>query len=173
MPRLSGHFFVSHINNDMKILTPKDDLDNIERGEFTIFLAGGMGSPWRKELIGKLKDLPKLVVIDPSVDDWENEVGEQSANNPKFVKQTAWEHQGLNKSKVQVFYFDDTSIAPISLLELGMFKTNNTVICLKDGYEKGGYVEYMSRRFGLPIEKSVEALSALIHLKYYTLAKVG
>lgn len=155
----------------MRILTPKDDLNNLKENEFSVFLAGGMGSAWRPELISKLDDLPNLVIIDPSVDDWENDVGEQNADNPKFVKQTDWEHQGLAASDVQVFQFDASSVAPISLLELGMYKTNNTVLCVMDGYEKSGYMYYMSRRFGLPIETSTTALAALITLKYHVLPK--
>jgi len=156
----------------MKVITPKDDLNNLQDEDVKIFLAGGMHSPWRAELISKLEDLPNLVIIDPSLDDWEKEVGEQSADNPKFVKQTDWEHQGLEASDFQIFYFDPSTIAPISLLELGLFKTNGTMLCVKDGYEKSGYIYYMSRRFGLPIESSTTALAALIHLRYYSLAKI-
>ena len=157
----------------MKILTPHDDLNTIPEDELKVFLAGGMGTPWRKELIDKLESLGdmEIVIIDPSVDDWENQVGEESADNEKYVKQTDWEQQGLGLSDVQVFHFDKSSISPISLFELGMFQTPNTIICLKDGYEKSGYIEYMSKRFSYPIETSIDALAKLIQLKYHTLRK--
>jgi hypothetical protein len=158
----------------MKVLTPKDDLNNINNlsgEEFSVFLAGGMGSPWRAELIGKLDDLPNLVIIDPSVDDWEKDVGEESADNPKFVKQTDWEHQGLEASDVQVFHFDASSEAPISLLELGLFKTNNTIFCVREGYKHKAHIDLIARRNGLSIELSTTALAALITLKYHTLPK--
>jgi hypothetical protein len=155
----------------MKIMTPKDDLNNLQDKSFKVFLAGSMGSPWRAELISKLEDLTNLIIIDPSVDDWDKSVGKEDVDNAKYVKQVDWEHKGLGESDVQVFYFDASSVAPISLLELGMFKTNNTVLCVKDGYEKSGYLAFLSRRFGLPNEESTTGLASLIHLKYHTLAK--
>lgn len=157
----------------MKVLTPKDDLNNLKDEEFKIFLAGGMGSPWRAELISKLDDLPNLVIMDPSIDDWETTVGEQSADNPKFVKQTDWERDGLAASDVQVFHFDASSEAPVSLLELGLFKTTNTILCVKDGYKHSGHIHLIARRNGLPLEPSTTALAALITLKYHTLSKVS
>jgi len=158
------------INNIMKILTPKDDLNNIKDDDFTVFLAGVMGSPWRKELISKLDDLDKLVLLDPTVDDWKS-VGDEAVDNPKYLKQTDWEHQGLAMSKLQVFYFDASSLAPISLLEFGMFKSDGTVVCVKEGYEKSGYIRYLSHRYGIPIETNTTGLAALVNLKYHTLPK--
>ena len=157
----------------MKVMTPKDDLNNLQDEEFKVFLAGGMQSPWRAELITKLEDLPNLILIDPTVEDWDKEVGKSSADNPKFIKQTDWEHQGLEASDMQVFHFDASSVSPISLFELGMFKTTGTVLCVKEGYENSGYLEFVSRRYGLPIESSTPALAALIHLRYHSLAKVS
>ena len=128
-----------------------------------------MQSPWRQELIDYLSeyDLENLTIIDPSVDDWENDVGEQDADNPKFVKQTDWEQDGLAMSDVQVFHFDASSIAPVSLLEFGMHLTGNTLLCVKEGYEKGGYMEYMSRRHSLPIERTCKGLASLISIRYH------
>ena len=158
----------------MQIIKPPYDLNNLTDDQFKVFLAGGLKSKWREELVRYLEqmDLEHLVVIDPTVDDWQNAVGEEIASNPKFVKQTDWEQEGLRVSDYQVFNFDASTISPITLLEFGMNMSDTTLICLRDGYEKGGHIEYMARRHSLPIERSSKGIASLISIKYHLRSKV-
>ena len=72
-------------NSLMKIINPKEEIINIE-GKFSLFLAGGMGKKWREELIKKLDETElDIVIIDPTVEDWENDIGEDVSSNPKFI----------------------------------------------------------------------------------------
>jgi hypothetical protein len=151
--------------NFMQILTPDDDLEKMDRTKCSIFLGGTM-SPWREEVIELLSAQGMdIIILDPTVKDWEERIGDEDADNPAFTKQTDWEHLGIIMADIEVFFYDDTSVAPITLFEMGMYKTKESIIHLSDGYEKAGYIKYVSRRFGLPVVKSVKELAQLIMIR--------
>lgn len=146
----------------MKIVKPLDSLSSIEDDRFIVFLGGGMRKPWRNTLIKKLEKLKleKLIIIDPSVDDYD------PADTKKFPKQTDWEHEGLEKSDIEVFHFDDSSESPISLVELALYKSPNTLIHIEKGYKRDYYVEYLAKRFDLHMVDNLDQLSVIINIKY-------
>lgn len=152
----------------MRVLTPDDNLEEeIDRSKFTIFLAGNLQSKWREEVIDLLSEQDlDIVVLDPQVDDWDDRIGNEEADNPAFVAQTDWEHMGLIMADVEVFFFDEKSVSPITLVEFGLYKTKESIIHLTEGYEKAGYLRYVSRRFGLPVVSSVKELAQLIMIRY-------
>lgn len=154
----------------MKILTPKDDIFSLGTdNSFKVFLAGGMKKPWRKELIDALENLDiNLTIIDPTVEDWENDVGEESVDNPKYVKQTTWEHIGLEKSDIQIFHFDGSTLSPITLCEMCLFMNTNSIVQLEDDYEKAGYVRYVASRNGVPVVKTPKEVVGLITIRFHT-----
>ena len=80
----------------MKIVTPTDDISHIDNLDtFKVFLSGGMTNPWRKNLITYISKLNlNITLIDPTIDDWEKDVGEENVENEKFLNQTDWEHDG-------------------------------------------------------------------------------
>ena len=152
----------------MRVLTPDDNLgEEIDRSKFTVFLGGNMKSPWRKEVIDLLSEQDlDMVILDPTVNDWETKIGSEDADNPAFVAQTNWEHMGLIMADVEVFFYDDKSISPITLVEMGLYKSINSIVHLSDDYEKAAYIRYVSRRFGLPVVQSVKELAQLITIRY-------
>lgn len=153
----------------MKIVKPNDDLTEIDPKSLKIFLAGGMKKPWRKELTDKLSELDiDFTIIDPSIDNWEKDIGEETIENEKYIEQTNWEHDGLDKADVQIFHFDDTSLSPITLFELGMFVGRDSIMYLEDNYEKKSYVEYIALRFNVPIVKTLNEVVSLISIRYHT-----
>lgn len=152
----------------MKIVKPNSDLTSIKLDSIKVFLAGGMKKPWRKEVSEKLSELDlDITVIDPTVEDWEKSIGEEKITNQKFLDQTDWEHDGLDSADINVFHFDDTSVSPITLFELGRFVNKDSIIYLEDGYEKEAYVEYIAHRFGVPIVKTADELTKMVSVRYH------
>ncbi len=147
----------------MEIITPKDDVRILdEDARPSVFLAGGMGKLWRKQLIEVLGDAD-IIVVDPSVDDWEKTIGTESNENLAYVNQVNWEQSALYLSDISVFHFDEKSLAPISLFELGTrIEHDNVVIHLEDGYEKSEYVKIIAAINGIPIVKTIKELASLI-----------
>lgn len=155
----------------MKTFKPNESLENLNPDTFKIFLAGGMVKPWRKEVADRLSELEfadDITVIDPTIDNWEKDIGEETIENEQYVKQTNWEHEGLEKANIHVFHFDDTSVSPITLFELGMFVDRDSIVYLEDDYEKKSYVEYIALSFGVPIVKTLNELMSLISIRYHT-----
>ena len=152
----------------MKIVKPNNDLSSVDPDSIKVFLAGGMKNPWRKEVAEKLSELDlDITIIDPTVENWEKDIGEETITNEKYLDQTDWEHDGLDNADIHVFHFDDTSVSPITLFELGMFVDNDSIVYLEDGYEKEAYVEYIAHRFGVPVVKTAEELAKLVSVRYH------
>jgi hypothetical protein len=150
----------------MKKITPKDDIKQLTLNGFfninrTVFLAGSMGKDWRGELMKLLGD-SVFVFVDPTIEDWENEVGEESLDNPKYVRQVTWEQDGLRNSDVVVFHFDETSLAPISLFEFGYISGKDIIVHLDGKYQKDGYIRIVCGKDGIPIANSVKELASML-----------
>lgn len=156
-----------------QVLKPREDFKNIKEDNVVIFLAGNMGNPWREEIIKYLEseNVENITAIDPTVEDWGNDVGEEREDNEKFLNQTRWEHLGLLKADIEVFYFDASSLAPISLLEFGLFKTPETILYVEDDYEKSGYLKIIAQRFGLSVVQTMKELKYTIQIKCNSLKK--
>lgn len=151
----------------MQIVRPSDDLSKLDRNKQIIFLAGGMKKPWREELVDKVKEMNlDVIILDPTTD-WK-EMGEETVENEKYVEQTNWEHDGLQRADIHIFHFDDTSLSPITLFELGMFVDRDSIIYLEEDYEKKSYVDYIALRFGVPIVKSLKELAGLLSIRFHS-----
>lgn len=151
----------------MKVISPKENIEKHLDG-YTVYLSGNMSKPWRKEVINALENLP-ITIFDPTVEDWETSIGEESIENEKWVSQTDWENNGLAYADLKVFYFSEGAAAPASMLELGCYKTKGskqTIVCTESGYEKASYIRYITRRFGLIEAKSLKELIELIKIQY-------
>lgn len=149
-----------------EVIRPNDGDEKFKKFGFSVFLAGSMGKPWRKELYTNLKNLEGVALLDPSVDDWENAIGAEDVNNPKFIKQVSWEQSMLLRATFTVFHFDETSMAPVSLLELGQhYDRKNTLIHLEPGYSKEGHVRYLAGRQSIPLVETLNEVASIIRIK--------
>ena len=150
----------------MRVVTPSDDLESLDPDTLKIFLAGGMKNPWRKALRDKLQkaNLTNLIIIDPTIDDWAS-IGKNDISNPDYVRQTDWEHMGLIKADIEVFHFDSSSVSPITLIEMGMYKSQESIICVESGYRKKAYIEYMGDRYGMPVTRTINELANLLAIR--------
>ena len=150
----------------MQIITPKDSLDILfdsSEARRSVFLGGGMGKPWRKELIKLLSD-SDIIIVDPTVEDWDESVGKESVDNLKYLQQVSWEQNAIQYSDIKVFHFDETSIAPVSLFELGTTIRDDVIIHLDGDYQKAAYLSVAASIHNIPVVATVKELSVLISI---------
>lgn len=77
-----------------------------------IYLAGNMGTPWRDQFIKDLSN-QNVVVIDPTNEDY------QTQDFNSYRRHCYWELDMIQLADMVVVWLDETSIAPISLFEIG------------------------------------------------------
>lgn len=129
----------------------------------------GKASEWQKtsEIFFEKHD---VTIYNPRRDNW-NFSWKQSIDNPQFVEQVEWELKVLENVNVKLFYFDPTTQAPITLLELGLsflVGSLDTIVCCPEGYWRKGNVDIVCRRYGIHTEPTLddalrEARSRLVY----------
>jgi hypothetical protein len=137
-------------------------------GAPTIFLAGsidmGAATNWQHDLITVLGDR-KISVLNPRRDDWDSS-WKQSIDEPQFRTQVEWELDGLERADVIAMWFAKDSVAPITLLELGLCARAGTLIVgCPEGFWRKGNIEVVCARFGIPIAKDWAAFVAIVCAK--------
>jgi hypothetical protein len=145
---------------------------------YKIFLGGvidmGKGEPWHETVIQEL-DSFDVTILSPKRDDWDSS-WEQSLQDERFVEQVEWELKAQESSDLCLYVFATSekeakkSKAPITLLELGLHATDNTIVCCPEGYFRKGNVDVVCRRYGIPVYNTLEEL--LVDLKS-TLEEMG
>lgn len=132
----------------MKVVCAPNKVD--WRVPYSIFLAGsiemGRAEKWQDEVIKMFgvhcSDTIKQItqILNPRRPDWDSS-WEQKFDNPQFSQQVRWEIDSLQRANWILFYFDPGTISPISLLELGTFKSKNIVVVCPEGYMRKGNVD--------------------------------
>ncbi len=132
------------------------------------FLGGvidmGQGEPWHDTVIEALKGYD-VTIISPKRDGWESS-WEQSLENAQFVEQVEWELEAQESSDLRLYVFASSekeakkSKAPITLMELGLHASDNTVVCCPDGYYRKGNVDVVCRWFDIPVYSTLDELLA-------------
>ena len=151
----------------MRVLKPPSPLpEGLSQGhEPSIFLAGsiemGRAARWQDELIEHLSDLSALA-LNPRRDAWDASWA-QTTGNPEFVAQVEWELAALEAATVIAMYLYPETLAPISLLELGLFaRSGRMIVCCPDGFHRKGNVEVVCRRYGVLTVGSLELLASAV-----------
>lgn len=128
--------------------------------KLNIFLAGsidmGKAENWQDKVCFDLQEFD-VQFLNPRRSDWDSS-WEQSINNLKFKEQVDWELQGLEDSDIIIVYFDPNGKAPITLLELGLFKDHRMIVCCPDGYWRKGNVEIVCDRYNIKFCETYEDL---------------
>lgn len=95
------------------IIVAPDSLEDCKNGR-CLFLAGTItnSTGWREQLI-LLLDKLDITLINPERKNFD------VSNSDESIKQITWEHYALRASDTILFWFDDTTLAPITLYELG------------------------------------------------------
>jgi hypothetical protein len=147
---------------------------------FRIFLAGsiemGRARMWQDECIKLMQQAfeaeytnLEIVVLNPRRKDWDSSWVQQKENT-LFHEQVSWELDGLEKADCIIYYFQNGTISPITLLELGLHARNNKalVIC-ETGFHRKGNVDIVCERYGIAqfgtLEATVGALAERIKNK--------
>ena len=144
--------------------------------EMSLFLAGaidnGKAVDWQEYVTEQLADVDNLIILNPRRDDWDP-TWDCSKDNPKFAEQVNWELDGLNSCDLILMYFPANSIAPISLLELGILACspydNKFVVC-DEGYHKKGNVDIVCDRYGVTQFDALDI--AINHIKTLDLQSI-
>jgi hypothetical protein len=131
----------------------------------TVFLAGsidmGQAEAWQAQVETALAAC-HLIVFNPRRDDWDAS-WEQQISNPQFREQVEWELSALERADLIAFYFAPTSLAPITLLELGLFAhSGRAVVCCPTGYWRKGNLDIVCARYAIPQVADLVALIAQI-----------
>jgi len=126
-----------------------------------LFLAGsiemGKAENWQKRIEDAVGDV-QVLVMNPRRDDWDS-TWKQEKTNPQFRGQVEWELEALESSDLIVMYFEPGTQSPISLLELGLFKDRNIVVCCPEGFWRKGNVDIVCAKYGI---NQVDTLDEMI-----------
>ena len=120
---------------------------------YGVFLAGsiemGKAEDWQNAIEDKLKTLAffnhikdEITLYNPRRDDWDSS-WTQDINQPQFYEQVTWELDRIQNSDLVIFYFQPTTLSPITLLELGLCigSKKSCVVCCPQGYWRKGNVD--------------------------------
>lgn len=139
--------------------------DDREVVPLSIFLAGsiemGQCEDWQQQVIDAI-DLPEIDIYNPRRRDWDSS-WKQDITDDNFRNQVEWELDHLDSADIQAFYFDPATMAPITLMELGICAANQTsevVVACPPGYWRRGNVQIVCAVYGITLLDSLDALIA-------------
>lgn len=128
----------------------------------SIFLAGsiemGKAIDWQQDISTRLSSYA-VTLLNPRRGHWDASLV-QDISDAEFRQQVEWELDCLDRCTAIVMFFDPAALAPISLMELGLYASSGRlVVCCPKGFWRRGNVQIVCRRFGV---KLVETLDELV-----------
>ncbi len=154
----------------MRIINPPKKW-NKESNEISIFLAGsiemGKAEDWQSKVekfLKMTKFSDRLLVLNPRRPDW-NSSWKQSIADKNFNAQVNWELDAQERVDINVIYFDPTTKAPISLLELGLFHDKNIIVCCPKAFYRVGNVEIVCQKYGISFTDNMKDFLKEIYQK--------
>ena len=103
-----------------------------------------------------------VVILNPRRDEWDA-TWEQSISNPHFREQVEWELAAQELATMIAMYFEPSTKAPITLLELGLSaRSGKVVVCCPDGFWRKGNVEVVCAKYGIPMVDTLDDLVAAV-----------
>lgn len=106
----------------------------------TMFLAGsiesGIAEKWQARVVDYFES-EDIIIYNPRRDDWDVSWND-TPYNEHLEEQILWEHQHLMGSDYVLFYFDENTKSPITLMELGMMlafeNKHRIIVCCPPKY---------------------------------------
>ncbi len=132
----------------------------------SVFLAGtttAVGDvDWREKLSASLYEHP-ITIFNPHRADWDSTWREDIAFEP-YREQVLWELDKQSKADLVVIYFHPATMAPISLLELGLSAQvpGRVIAIAPEGYWKRGNVQIVCHKFGIELLDTIDNLHDII-----------
>lgn len=112
-----------------------------------VFMGGsiemGKAEDWQTRLANYFKDNNTVTFWNPRRDDWDSSWEQDPTEGTQFHEQVQWELDAQDDADYIVYYFDPETQAPITLLELGSYgsqNAKNVIVCCPDGYFRKGNV---------------------------------
>jgi hypothetical protein len=131
----------------------------------TIFLAGTTtptaGGDWRETLIKRLAKYP-VTFLDPTRKDWDS-TWREDFSDARWASQISWELEWQNDADIVVVFFHEMTVAPVSLLELGLsVRSGKVIACAMPGYSKRGNVQAVCDMYSGEFVTSEEELALAV-----------
>lgn len=141
----------------------------VPREARALFLAGsiemGAATDWQMQLSTRLRDLDRLVILNPRREAWDAS-WRQSIENRQFREQVEWELDGMAVAEVIAMYLAPETRAPISLLELGLHAgSGKLVVCCPEGFWRKGNVEIVCARYRIEMAPTLDALAQAVRMR--------
>jgi len=106
-----------------------------------------------------------LTILNPRRPDWDSTWTQDPAFAP-FREQIEWELAMMEHADVIAVYFAKDSLAPITLMELGLFaKSGKCVVACPEGFWRRGNVQIVCERYGIECLGSMEELKVAVERK--------
>ncbi|KAH7401829.1 hypothetical protein DE146DRAFT_651702 [Phaeosphaeria sp. MPI-PUGE-AT-0046c] len=149
-------------------------------GNFSLFTAGsiemGAAVQWQQRLAQHLCNLP-ITITNPRRGRWDPNVNAKR-EDPQFFSQVEWELDALTNADVICYFFDCSTVSPVTLMELGLWAhSGKIIVCCDQRYWRQGNVEIVCERYGIPyvssFEKLVPALKVMMEKKGLALDSQG
>jgi len=147
----------------VKVIKPPSEVMYPMSKLYSVFLAGsiemGKAENWQDKVEKALSDVVGII-INPRRDDWDSS-WEQTLESPQFVEQVEWELTGLERCDSIMMYFDPDTIAPITLMEFGLYarcSSRKLKVCCPEGFWRKGNVDIVCREYGIQQYSTIEAL---------------
>lgn len=153
----------------IEVSYPPHKIDH--RTNTDLFLAGtidmGNSLDWQQHAIDRLTkafgeyESPwvrnRLRILNPRRADWDSS-WEQRMSHPQFLEQVNWELDGIEESDYILFHCEETSLSPVTLMELGLACGGRILDCgckvfvsCPPNYWRRGNVEIICDRAGIPV----------------------
>lgn len=136
--------------------------DRYNSNQVKLFLAGsieqGKAENWQKRAINSLSKEEELIIFNPRRPNWTN------LDQKNLKEQINWELNYLEESDIVFFYFDPSTISPVSLLELGLFKDKAIVCCPKE-YFRYDNVKAVCNRYNIKLNTDFKVTLLLLSFK--------
>lgn len=119
----------------------------------SVFLAGSIDQDraerWQERIENALADYD-IIVLNPRRESWDATL-KQAKNETQFEEQVEWELEALEQCSFILLHLTSASVAPISLLELGLFaRSEKMVVSCEAGFWRRGNVEIVCNRYKIP-----------------------
>jgi hypothetical protein len=121
--------------------------------EKRVFLAGsieqGKAIDWQQDVANVLAT-KSVVILNPRREVWDPTL-EQDVGNDVFWEQVNWELDMLASADIIAMYFQEDTLSPISLLELGLFASSGKLLVYcPPGFWRKGNVDVVCIRENIP-----------------------
>jgi hypothetical protein len=127
----------------------------------TVFLSGSIDTPpatWQHTVTALLSHLP-VTILNPHREDWDSTWREDASFAP-WAEQVKWELDGMEAADVMAVYFGPKTLAPITLMELGLWaRSGKCVVGCSEAYPKKGNVKAVCERYKIECVGSVRELA--------------